>query len=108
MKLAFKWAWHQLQRLSVDQRLEIAMRPCQIYSAWKSQVLKWITIIIAINTTGSVLPPQIIFAGKNHQSQWYSAIPEHYRISMSNNGWTNDGIGLEWLQKMFEKHARPS
>ena len=69
---------------------------------------EWITIIIAINATGSVLPPQIIFAGKKHQSQWYSAIPEDYRISMSDNGWTNDGIGLEWLQEMFEKHARPS
>ena len=69
---------------------------------------EWITIIVAINATGSVLPPQIIFAGKKHQSQWYSAIPEDYRISMSDNGWTNDAIGLEWLQEMFEKHARPS
>lgn len=24
MKLAFKWEWHQLQRLFVDQKLEIA------------------------------------------------------------------------------------
>ena len=29
---------------------------------------EWITIIIAINASGSVLPPQIIFAGKKHQS----------------------------------------
>ena len=58
---------------------------------------KQITIIIAINAAGSILPPQIILAGKKHQSQWYSAIPKEYRISMSENGWTNNGLGFEWL-----------
>jgi len=29
---------------------------------------EWITIIIAINTSRSVLPPQIILAGKKYQS----------------------------------------
>ena len=66
---------------------------------------EWITIIIAINTSGSALPPQIILAGKKHQSQWYSAIPKEYRISMSDNDWTNDNLGFEWLQGMFEKHT---
>ena len=66
---------------------------------------EWITIIIAINASGSILPPQIIFAGKKHQSQWFSAIPGNYRISMSDNGWTNDGLGLDWLQEIFEKHT---
>ena len=65
---------------------------------------EWITIIIAINVSGSALPPQIILAGKKHQSQWYSAIPKEYRISMSNNGWMNDNPGFEWLQEL-EKHT---
>ena len=66
---------------------------------------EWITLIIAINASGSVLSPQIIFAGKKHQSQWYSAIPKEYRISMSDNGWTNDDLGFEWVQEMLEKHT---
>ena len=66
---------------------------------------EWITAIIAISASGSILPPQIILAGKKHQSQWYSAIPKEYRISMSDNGWTNDDLGFEWLQEMFEKHT---
>ena len=66
---------------------------------------EWITIIITINASGSILPPQIIFAGKKHQSQWFSAIPGNYRISMSDNGWTNDGLGFEWLQEIFEKYT---
>ena len=66
---------------------------------------EWITAIIAISASGSILPPQIILAGKKHQSQWYSAIPKEYRISMSDNGWTNDDLSFEWLQEMFEKHT---
>ena len=66
---------------------------------------EWITVIIAINTAGSVLPPQIIFAGKKHQSQWYSTTLKEYRISLSDNGWTNDALGFEWLQEMLEKYT---
>ena len=66
---------------------------------------EWITIIIAINASGHALPLQMIMAGKKHQSQWYSAIPKNYRISLSDNGWTNDILGFEWLQEMFEKHT---
>ena len=44
-------------------------------------------------------------AGKKHQSQWYSAIPKEYRISLSDNGWTNNDLGFEWLQEIFEKHT---
>lgn len=42
---------------------------------------EWITIIIAINAAGSVLPPQIILAGKKHQSQWYSAISKNIGLA---------------------------
>ena len=47
---------------------------------------EWVTAIMAVNTTGSALPPQIILAGKKHQSQWYSSIPQDYQISLSENG----------------------
>ena len=66
---------------------------------------EWVTAIIAVNTTGWALPPQIILAADNHQSQWYHAIPNDFIISVSKNGWTNDGLGLEWLQTVFEPHT---
>ena len=55
------------------------------------------------NTAGSVLPPQIIFAGKKHQLQRYTGVPKDYRVSISQNGWTNNDLGFEWLQKMSER-----
>jgi len=66
---------------------------------------KWVTAIVAVNATGWALPPQIILAAKNHQSQWYKVVPKDYQISTSENSWTNDELGLEWLQEMFEKHT---
>src|SRR5699024_7796510 len=35
---------------------------------------EWIIIITAVHAAGSVLPPQVIFAGKKHQSQWFTVI----------------------------------
>jgi len=92
--------WHQLQRLSVVSETRDSYA-----KSIQPGNREWITIMVTINAAGSVLPPQIILAGKKHQSQWYSAIPKEYRISMSENGWTNDGLGFEWLQEIFEKHT---
>ncbi|KAL1979086.1 hypothetical protein VTN96DRAFT_7030 [Rasamsonia emersonii] len=33
------------------------------------------------------------------------AIPKDYQISVSKNGWTNNEIGLKWLQKTFETYT---
>lgn len=65
---------------------------------------EWVTAIEAVNATGWVLPPQIILAAKQHQSKWYSMIPKDYQLSVSDNGWTNDKLGFEWLQH-FDKHT---
>ncbi|KKA16199.1 hypothetical protein T310_10219, partial [Rasamsonia emersonii CBS 393.64] len=48
---------------------------------------------------------QIILAAENHQSCWYLVVPNDYRISVSKNGWTNDEIGLKWLQETFETYT---
>ena len=45
----------------------------------------------------------IIFKGKVHIEGWYQdeALPKDWRIEVSPNGWTNDQIGLKWLQNIF-------
>jgi hypothetical protein len=47
----------------------------------------------------------VIFAGKVHQSTWYQDIPGDWTIGLSENGWTNDNLALQWLQEVFEKHT---
>lgn len=63
---------------------------------------QWATAI------GWALPPQIIFAAENHQSQWYYIVPKGYTIIVSKNGWTTNELGLEWLQKIFESYIYAS
>lgn len=68
---------------------------------------EWISLIIAINATGTVLPPQFVLTGKDPLSQWYSEeLPDNYRVWMSENGWADGGSRLRWLQ-MFETLTAP-
>ncbi|KAI9036029.1 uncharacterized protein KD926_002508 [Aspergillus affinis] len=65
---------------------------------------EWVTSIVTISAAGYVLPPQIIFAGKLHQEKWFEAIPNDWRVSVSENGWTTDKLGFEWLQ-FFDEYT---
>jgi len=53
------------------------------------------------------LPPFIIYKGKNYLSGWYEEenIPSDWVLGVSNNGWTNNILGLEWL-KHFNAHIK--
>ena len=66
---------------------------------------EWVTVIQGINAAGWAIPPFIIFAGKHHLSAWYEEdIPRNWAITVSDNGWTTNEIGVEWL-KHFIKHT---
>jgi hypothetical protein len=66
---------------------------------------EWVTVIESINASGWALPPMIIFAGKVHQSTWYQDTPDDWTIGLSENGWTTDKLGFQWLQEVFDKHT---
>ncbi len=61
---------------------------------------EWVSIIQGVNSYGWPLPPFIIFEGKNHLSAWYedSGLPLDWVITLSENGWTTNEIGYEWIQ----------
>jgi hypothetical protein len=67
---------------------------------------EWVTLIAAINAAGWSVPPFLIFAGQYHLSAWYeeAEIPRDWAIAVSDNGWTNNKLGVEWL-KHFVKHT---
>jgi hypothetical protein len=63
---------------------------------------EWVTAIEATNSTGWVLPSYIIVkAKKNVRLDWFDDLPDDWRINISENGWTTDQIGLEWLKTHF-------
>lgn len=67
----------------------------------------WTTVIQCISSVGAVLPPFIIVAAKTHLSSWYenSPLPHTWAISVSENGWTTNEKGLDWL-KHFNQHSK--
>jgi hypothetical protein len=69
---------------------------------------EWCTTIEACSARGWRVPPMLIFAGKVHIDTWYREnphMPRDWDIQLSYNGWTNDEIGLKWIQH-FDKHTR--
>jgi hypothetical protein len=65
---------------------------------------EWITVIQAINAEGQSIAPFIIGAGQYHLANWYREcnLPGDWAIATSQNGWTNNQLGLEWL-KHFDR-----
>jgi hypothetical protein len=61
---------------------------------------EWITAIQAINAEGQSIPPFIIGSGQYHQANWYREcdLPGDWVITLSENGWTNNQLGLDWLR----------
>ncbi|EED17013.1 pogo transposable element, putative [Talaromyces stipitatus ATCC 10500] len=63
---------------------------------------EWVTAIEATNSTGWALPSYIIFKAKKYtRLGWFEDLPDDWRINISDNGWTTDKIGLEWLKTHF-------
>lgn len=68
---------------------------------------EWATLILGVNATGWAIPPFIILKGKDHQTRWTKNkdLPPDWVIGVSENGWTNNGLGLDWL-KHFDRHTK--
>ena len=60
------------------------------------------TAIEAVNSTGWALPSYVIFkAIKYSQEGWFDTLLDDWRINISDNGWTTDKIGMDWLINHF-------
>jgi hypothetical protein len=68
---------------------------------------EWVTVIQSICAAGYATPPFIIYKGRVHISAWYeeAGIPYDWKLSVSENGWTNNELGLAWL-KHFDEHTK--
>ena len=57
---------------------------------------EWVTVIQSICAAGYAIPPFIIYKRRVHISAWYEEadIPYDWKLSVSENGWTNNELGL--------------
>lgn len=66
---------------------------------------EWVTVIQGVGALGRRLPPFVVFAGKVLINVWFEDLPRDWVLEVSPNGWTNNQLGLAWLDH-FEKHTR--
>ena len=68
---------------------------------------EWVSVIQGVNTCGWAIPLYIIMKGKNHLATWYqhNQLPKDWRFNTSENGWTTNEIGLDWI-KHFDIHTK--
>ena len=68
----------------------------------------WVSLIECVSSDGRVLKPWIIFKAKLKQKAWFEALDGKGSIATSENGWTDNEIGLEWLQDCFDAETSPT
>ena len=68
----------------------------------------WASLIEAVGNRRR-LPMWCIFKEKKYMDAWYNVLEpgEGHKISLSENGWTDNELGLEWLQNLFELCTAP-
>jgi uncharacterized protein YpmS len=67
-----------------------------------------IIVIEAVLATRKVTPPVLIIPGKVHMESWYhESLTSTETILLSESGYTNDQLAMEWLQH-FIRHTGSS
>ncbi len=72
---------------------------------------EWITLLATVCADGTALSPGIIFQSANStlQSSWVDSIKpgkHSVYVSSSPSGWTNNDIGLAWLEQVFDRETK--
>jgi hypothetical protein len=71
---------------------------------------KWITLLACVCASGESLPPALVYQGSSGiQSSWVDAVElQKHQVFFSNSptGWSNNEIGLAWLQQVFDRFTK--
>jgi hypothetical protein len=69
---------------------------------------EWVSIIESVSATGQKLRCMVIFKGKSLQTTWFpSKLVPDWIYTTSENGWTANVIGLEWLRRIYIPETTP-
>lgn len=65
-----------------------------------------ITVVETVSVGGLVLPPWVIYKGKGHYMGWHQETNDANAVfAYSNNGWTDNNMGLRWLREHFDVYS---
>lgn len=61
------------------------------------------TVLAGFNAVGTYTPTMVIFKGKRLRAEWLEERPEKAIIRVSDNGWINSQLFLEWGQRFVQQ-----
>ena len=67
---------------------------------------EWVSIIECVSADGRAIPPYVILKGKQLRPLLRSLMEPGGQIVMSDTGWTNNELGLQWLCEHFDMHTK--
>ena len=72
---------------------------------------EWVTLLACACADGTALPPSLIYQATNKdiQSSWVEDIKagtHTVHVSSSPSGWTNNDLGLAWLEQVFDRYTK--
>jgi len=63
---------------------------------------EWVSVLECISATGEALPAWVVFKAFDQQHSWLTHLSTGKSIfGTSEKGWTDSGLGLNWLQEHF-------
>jgi hypothetical protein len=64
-----------------------------------------VTVIEYISGASTVIPPTYIYKGGKHVPGWHAGVQakEQATFAWSSKGWSDNELGLKWVEKNFEK-----
>lgn len=89
-------------------------------SKWESKAVrqsiqdgnrKWITLMACVCVDETALLPSLLYPSAENliRSVWVGAIQagkHEVFVSSSPTGWTNNAIGLAWLERVFDRYTK--
>ena len=67
-------------------------------------------MLACICADGTKIPIGLIYQGESHdlQDSWVEDVDDSDEVYFAalDNGWTCDSLGLQWLEKIFDRHTK--
>ena len=89
-----------------------ALKSRRVTKSMQDGSREFISILACISAIGRWIPPLLIYKGDSGDlmSSWVDEVTtdSQAHFTTSSNGWSNNAIGLMWLQKVFKRYTKPA
>jgi DDE superfamily endonuclease len=89
--------------------LQEALKSGRITRVWADGNREFISLLACICADGTTIPPALIYQGSSYdlQSSWLDDLGDDTTyFAASDNGWSCNSLGLQWLEKVFDRHMK--